>query len=441
MHGYHQLGEIEHVLLRSDMYGTSNTTEVLELFGLDDDAIIHRRYRRVNILQHIFNEVLSNAIDNHARGAGTTQVKVNFSPDCKAITVWNNGNSIPLTVMHGTGKRVPTVVFGQLRSGSNFNDAEERQTGGRNGIGVKLANIWSKSFRVTVVHEQKKFTQLWTNNMSTCGAAKIVAAPGKKDSVEVVYEPDFERMGCLKLTSDDTALMAKRALDAVLCYDIDVRVNGKRLFKTAGQYLQALHQHIPVVDTNEHWKVAVFPNSHDDFRHMSFANAIPTSDGGTHVTHVLRTLTKILSEGLMKAKLKPAAKLIKDSLFLVVCIRTPNPVFDSQGKTRFKTRSTAFAAPWVPGKGFVKKLLKSQVFAQLVAVFSARQALSMHKNDGRKTKRVKVKKLIDASYAGTARSAKCTLFLAEGDSARAMLLKGVIAHRLQKTTFIEGKAA
>jgi len=425
---YRVMGEIEHVLERSDMYVGGNTVETVEAFVCDESGICFRPVRHTAILQTLFNEVLSNAVDNHCRGYGTSCIKVKLSPD--RVVVWNNGKSVPFTDLNGVP--TPTAVFGQLRSGSNFNDCEKRQTGGRNGYGVKLVNIWSKAFKVTIVNNGKKFCQRFSENMRKAHAHTISNAHAVKDSVSVEYTPDFKRLGVEKFTADDMALMAKRALDAVLCYNLDVRINSKRIFKTRLQYLKSLSPTPPLLSESKVWTVAVYPNEQQDFQHMSFCNGISTSDGGTHVSHVVRTLTKLLSTALQKVHLKPVPKLIKDSLFVVLTLRTSNPLFDSQCKTKLKSKSSSFPCAWKADGLFVRKLLKGPVFNRLVEVFSARQELSMKKDDGRKTRRVNVEKLIDATAAGTKDSQKCTLVVCEGLSARAMLLQGTTANRMQR---------
>ena len=426
---YRVMGEIEHVLERSDMYVGGNTVDTVDAFVADHSGIHYRPVRHTAILQTLFNEVLSNAVDNHCRGYGTTCIKVKFTPD--RVVVWNNGRSVPFDDLNGVP--TPTAVFGQLRSGSNFDDSEKRQTGGRNGYGVKLVNIWSTAFKITIVNGGKKFCQRFSDNMRKVHKHRITDASGAKDSVCVEYTPDFNRLSVENFTSDDIALMAKRALDAVLCYGIDVRVNGKRVFKTPLQYLKSLCTTPPLVSEGKVWTVAVYPNEQEDFQHMSFCNGISTSDGGTHVSHVVRTLTKILSTGLQKVKLKPVPKLIKDSLFVVLTLRTSNPLFDSQCKTKLKSKKTSFPCLWSPSDLFARKLLKGPIFHRLQEVFSARQELSMKKDDGRKTRRVNVEKLIDASAAGTKDSQLCTLVVCEGLSARAMLLQGTTGNRLQRT--------
>ena len=43
---------------------------------------------------------------------------------------------------------VPEMIFGMLLTSSNYNDLEKKVTGGRNGYGAKLANIFSTEFTV-----------------------------------------------------------------------------------------------------------------------------------------------------------------------------------------------------------------------------------------------------------------------------------------------------
>ena len=43
---------------------------------------------------------------------------------------------------------VPEMIFGHLLTSSNYNDDEKKVTGGRNGYGAKLTNIFSKKFTV-----------------------------------------------------------------------------------------------------------------------------------------------------------------------------------------------------------------------------------------------------------------------------------------------------
>ena len=58
---------------------------------------------------------------------------------------------------------------------SNYNDTEEKVTGGRNGFGAKLANIFSTEFTIESGDSKKKkvFSQTFRDNMSSKTEPKI----------------------------------------------------------------------------------------------------------------------------------------------------------------------------------------------------------------------------------------------------------------------------
>jgi DNA topoisomerase-2 len=58
---------------------------------------------------------------------------------------------------------------------SNYNDDEQKVTGGRNGFGAKLANIFSTKFMVETGDKQtrKVYKQIWRDNMSIAEQPEI----------------------------------------------------------------------------------------------------------------------------------------------------------------------------------------------------------------------------------------------------------------------------
>jgi len=90
--------------------------------------------------------VLVNASDNYQRDKKMTKIEVRIERD--EITIVNDGKSIPIQI-HKTHKiYVPELIFGHLLTSSNYEDDEKKVTGGRNGYGAKLANIFSSQFYV-----------------------------------------------------------------------------------------------------------------------------------------------------------------------------------------------------------------------------------------------------------------------------------------------------
>jgi len=71
--------------------------------------------------------------------------------------------------MHKTEKvYVPEMIFGMLLTSSNYNDDEGRVTGGRNGYGAKLCNVFSTKFTLETSNKKsgKRFKQTWVNSMT-----------------------------------------------------------------------------------------------------------------------------------------------------------------------------------------------------------------------------------------------------------------------------------
>lgn len=96
----------------------------------------------------IFDEILVNAADNHHRDNKTNWIEISINKDSGEISVKNNGPGIPVEIHKEEKMYIPEMIFGELLTGSNFDDDEKKVTGGRNGFGAKLTNIYSKSFYV-----------------------------------------------------------------------------------------------------------------------------------------------------------------------------------------------------------------------------------------------------------------------------------------------------
>ena len=75
------------------------------------------------------------------------------------------------------------ISIGHLLTSSNYDDTEKKVTGGRNGFGAKLTNIFSKKFIIEIVDskKKKKYVQEFSNNMSKIESPKITTYDGDID--------------------------------------------------------------------------------------------------------------------------------------------------------------------------------------------------------------------------------------------------------------------
>lgn len=168
------------------------------------------------------------------------------------ISIWNNGTGIPVVEHKGEKMFVPTMIFGHLLTSSNFNDDEKKVTGGRNGYGAKLCNVFSTKFIVETAHKKskKKFKQVkqnsalksvkrnvrvvfclqvWEKNMLKTTEPKIKESAGE-DYTRITFSPDLAKFKMQALDNDIVALFSRRAYDvAASTRGVKVQLNGKRV--------------------------------------------------------------------------------------------------------------------------------------------------------------------------------------------------------------------
>ncbi|KAF7637347.1 DNA topoisomerase 2 [Meloidogyne graminicola] len=213
---YKKVSQLEHVLLRPDTYiGSVQYTQTSTwVYDSETDKLVFREISYVPGLYKIFDEILVNAADNKQRDPKMNTIKVDIDKENNSISVWNNGRGIPV-VMHKVEKMyVPEMIFGTLLTSSNYNDNEKKTTGGRNGYGAKLTNIFSKKFTVETSSSEygRKFKQTWVNSMKKQGEA-VISDSTKDDYTKVVFQPDLRLFKMEELDDDIIALMSRRAYD------------------------------------------------------------------------------------------------------------------------------------------------------------------------------------------------------------------------------------
>jgi DNA topoisomerase-2 len=124
-------------------------------------------------------------------------LKVQIDVENGTISVYNNGRGIPIEIHSKEKMYIPELIFGHLLSSSNYDDDEKKLTGGRNGYGAKLANIYSTEFIIDTADKGsgQKYKQIWTDNMGKCGKAKITKNSRGEEYTRVTFTPDLKRFG------------------------------------------------------------------------------------------------------------------------------------------------------------------------------------------------------------------------------------------------------
>jgi DNA topoisomerase-2 len=473
---YRQHTPREHILELPDTYIGSVLTATAPRW-VWNAATAHMEWRPVafcNGFLKIFDEVLVNALDHRVRIAGriasgkaadahpVKHIDVTLTPT--KITLRNDGDGVPVEPHAETGLWAPELIFGNLLTSSNYDKEEEKIVGGKNGFGAKLTNIYSREFTVeTVDHRQKKkYVQTWTDNMAKVGKPKITAA-SVKPYTEIVYTPDLTRFvwgeegaaAPTEIPADMLAVLATRVLDAAACAGKECRVTLNGVAVASNTFPKYMELYLPAVsatieggaastatsgskriafeNAGERWEVGavltrdLYGEEVPDQRHITFVNGIAIRRGGKHVEYVEKhVFAEFCALAKRKAKMDLTPGLLKDSLTWFINCTVVNPAFDAQTKERLDTLPSKFGSlPTITPK-FADALVKIGLLDEAEGLLDAKVAKDAKKTDGKKRATLRgIPKLDDATWAGTAKSAECTLILTEGDSAKTTAISGL----------------
>jgi len=438
---YQKKTQLEHILLRPDTYIGSVEKVSQAMFVVADGRIKQKNITFVPGLFKIFDEILVNASDNKQRDNTMDKLDVVIDGENNNISVKNNGKGIPVVLHKEHGCYVPELIFGHLLTGSNFEDSEKKTTGGRNGFGAKLANIFSTSFTIECVDTTNglRYVQEFNDNMGIKGKPVVskLKAADKADYTKISFSPDLDRFKMDSLDSDTCSLLSRRAYDiagsmaSAKGKKLKVTLNGEKLdIKSFKDYV-ALHDGIKMPDAfekiNDRWEVGVAV-SDGSFQQVSFVNSINTYKGGQHATYIADQVAAHLV-AVVKKKNKGTevkANQIKNHLCVFVNCLIENPAFDSQTREALPPPPKAFGSTCVLPPKFLKSVEKSGVVDSILAFAKFKQNEQLKRKGGaKKIKLTGIAKLDDANHAGSAKSKDCTLIITEGDSAKSLAMSGL----------------
>ena len=441
----------EHILDLPDTYIGSVTTATEDVFLRDEDSFKAATIPVNPGFYKLIDELLVNAHDQVIRlrqkavtapKGDVEQVKnITIKCDAEQFVITNDGEPIDVAEHPEHKVWIPQMIFGELLTSANYNKDEKKLVGGKNGYGVKLVNIFAKEMAVEVIDQARGLTysQVFKKNMTEI-EKPIIKKSKHKSLVSVSWMPDFARFGMANITEDMQHLIERRVYDLAMTLGKEVKVswNGTSVkCKNLTEYAKAFGCDPVVYESpNERWHIAVADTPTDKQFSMSFVNGIWTSRGGTHVDAVFSQVVNHVVEYLeTKKKIKVKPGLVRDNLAVFVTAMIENPSFTSQTKETLTTKQSAFGSSFKLSDETLKKIVsKLSLVTTIMEAQSARDAKDNSKTDGKKQSRITgIPKLDDAVLAGTKDSAKCTLILTEGDSAKAMALSGLSQE--QRKTF------
>jgi DNA topoisomerase-2 len=397
------------------------------LYKLFDEGIVNCRDHVVRM-----NQKVSNKIEN-AIPVSYIDIQIN---DDDSITMINDGNGIDVAKHPEYDTWIPEMIFGHLRTSTNYDKDEKKIVGGKNGFGFKLVLIWSTEGSIETVDHVRglKYSQSFKSNLDVI-EKPVIKKCKTKPYTKITFKPDYKRFGISGLSDDMKNLFIRRVYDIAACTskNVKVKLNGnvlpiKSFLQYIDLYIGSKNENSRVHEIcNERWEYAVALSPTHEFQQVSFVNGIFTSKGGKHVEYILNQITrKMIAYIEKKKKITVNSSNIKEQLIIFLNCTIENPAFDSQTKDYMNTPLSKFGSSCVVSDKLIENLARMGVLDSACAINEVKETKNAKKSDGSKTKNVKgIPKLIDANWAGTQKSHECTIIFCEGDSAKAGIVSGL----------------
>jgi DNA topoisomerase II len=440
---YQQKTDKQHILDNPDTYIGSVEEIDANMWVYEGDKIVEKNIKYIPGLFKLFDEGIVNCRDHAVRMAQNKDptahqvscIEVTIDDD-GTITMMNDGNGIDVAEHPEYKIWVPELIFGHLRTSTNYDKTEKKIVGGKNGFGFKLVLIWSVHGSVETVDHVRglKYKQEFNQNLDLIGKPSITKCK-TKPYTKITFKPDYARLGISGLSANMIALLKKRVYDvcAVTDKNLKIKYNGDLIpVKNFQQYVDLYigdKATAPRVyeEEGERWEYAVALSESKEFVQVSFVNGIHTAKGGKHTEYILNQITRKMVEYIEKKKKTVVTpNSIKEQLILFLRCDIENPAFDSQTKDYMNSPVAKFGSKCEVSDKFIEKLAKMGVMDAACAITEVKETKAAKKTDGAKTKNIRgIPKLTDANWAGTDKAQDCMLLLCEGDSAKSGIISGL----------------
>jgi topoisomerase IV subunit B len=316
-----------------------------------------------NALHHLAAEIIDNAMDEAVAGHAD-RIEVSLEPGCW-LTVRDNGRGIP-TDPHPRFPKLSAleVIFTTLHSGGKFSGKAYATSGGLHGVGSSVVNALSERLEVEVARDRTLWTQAFERGKAV-GRLKNAGAIHNRRGTTVRFRPDGQIFGkpefsparlyrmCrskaylfrgveIRWSCDPSLIKDETPSDAVLHFPgglsdfLSSAIEG-RMGVVPAPFAGGAE--FPEGAGRCEWALTWLEQGEGFL--STYANTIPTPQGGTHEAGLRAALVKGLRAYGELKKEKRAANLTAEDLFggmagmLSIFIRDPH----FQGQTKDKLTS------------------------------------------------------------------------------------------------------
>ncbi|MFS0784103.1 DNA topoisomerase (ATP-hydrolyzing) subunit B [Bacillus sp. 1P06AnD] len=305
-------------------------------------------------LHHLVWEIVDNSIDEALAGF-CDHIEVIIEND-NSITVKDNGRGIPVDIQEKMGRPAVEVIMTVLHAGGKFGGGGYKVSGGLHGVGASVVNALSTYLEVFVHREGNIYYQKYEKGVPAADLKVI----GETDHTGTVihFSPDPEIFTETLEYDYDTLSTRIREL-AFLNKNIKISIRDMRDPQRENDYhyeggiisyvehlnrsKEVIHEEpISISGERDGITVEVALQYNEGFTSSiySFANNIPTHEGGTHEAGFKSALTRVINDyarkqGLIKeSDANLSGEDVREGLTGIISVKHPDPQFEGQTKTK-----------------------------------------------------------------------------------------------------------
>ena len=414
----------------------------------------------IKALHHLVYEVVDNAIDEALAGF-CTRIDITIHKD-SSVSVVDNGRGIPVgphpSKKDANGKPMETVdvVMTVIGAGGKFGGGGYKVSGGLHGVGVSAVNALSEWMTTDIKRDGKLWRQEYKRGIPQ-GKIKQV---GKTEKDETGTKQTF-KFDKVIFTEDidyrfDTLVQRFREMSfvtrGITLKFVDERADREMTFHFEGgitsfvRYLnrnrENLHPVVHVEKEVENVGIEAAIQYTDAYTESvySFANTINTIDGGTHLTGLRSSLTRVINDYARKSGLLKDADPnfsgddTREGLTAIVSVKHPGPQFESQTKVKLMNPEVQTYVTQVVGEAFATFLEENPQAAKAIIAKCLTSARA--RDAARKARDLVIRKSALESMTLPGKLADCSerdsnkteLYIVEGDSAGGSAKQGRDRH-------------
>jgi topoisomerase-4 subunit B len=416
-----------------------NADSIEVLKGLDPVKMRPGMYTETNRPNHLAQEVIDNSVDE-AMAGHATEIIVKVYDD-GSLGVRDNGRGMPIDKHKEEGIPAYEVILTQLHSGGKFSKDAYTFSGGLHGVGISVVNALSQRLILKVQRGGRQVVAAFEDGAKV--QEKGTRVEKELHGTEIRFMPDPKYFDSPRFHVPSLANLLKTK--AVLCSGLKITlIEEDSGTETVWQYDNGLPDYfreklgdsegnIPEDGwmihcnwgTGECDVMLAFNETEDSKLSDSFANLIPTPQGGSHLKAARQGIAAAVravgeQRGLIPKNLSITLEDISGGLNLIVSLRIQEPKFVGQTKEKLSNNDFVQDMQNQLRDQLEQRLHKDPEKAELVVMIAVNRAMERSK-----AKKKVVRKKVTSGPMLPGKLADCLnpsvdnaeIFLVEGDSA------------------------